>query len=101
MHHVELLGFGGCPNVAVLQRSTRRAVERLGNSWRLSIVDQAALPPDDPRRGYGSPSVLVDGREVFGERPTGDSALTCRIYPDGIPDADAMYLALRAAAERR
>jgi hypothetical protein len=76
-------------------------VDRLGDSWRFSIVDQEMLPPGDLRRGYGSPSVLVDGREIFGERSTGGEALSCRIYPDGIPDAEAVYRALRAAVEGR
>ncbi len=59
-------------------------------------IDLASLPMDDPRRGYGSPTLLVGGVDVTGAggpRPGGD--LSCRLYPDGLPSADAIAAKLR------
>lgn len=101
MKHAELVYFEGCPTVQVLQRNAEQAIVALGAGWRLSMVNQETLPPDDLRRGYGSPSVLLDGREVFGEPTPSSTEMSCRVYAGGVPDAAEMVRALRRAAEER
>lgn len=70
MPRVELLFFPGCPHLDAARAQLKAAFEKAG------------LPANwterDDTRGYGSPTILVDGREVMGV-PPGDGA-ACRLY---------------------
>lgn len=82
MVSVELIYDPDCPNVP----HARAAL--------LKAFDQADIPPawiewdrqsaDSPAhvRGYGSPTILVDGQDVAGI-PPGDGASSCRVYRSG------------------
>jgi hypothetical protein len=61
-----LLTCRDCANGEVLRLHLGDALDVLG--WRpmYAIVDVAALPPTDPRRGYPRPTVLWNGRDLFG-----------------------------------
>ncbi|MFW6200935.1 MAG: hypothetical protein ACOC8B_00010 [Gemmatimonadota bacterium] len=85
---VELVYFDGCPN-ADEARANLRAVMDDGSwrEWNLSSADT----PDRVRR-YGSPTVLVDGRDVTGEGGNTGGAMTCRA--DGAPSPVAIRKAL-------
>jgi hypothetical protein len=48
-----------------------RVTEALGPVG-FATVDVTALPPDDARRGYDTPTVLVDGADAFGSVPRAD-----------------------------
>lgn len=82
---VEVLGFGGCPNTPKMWDRVAKAVGALGSGYVLVEVDQESLAGDDLRRGYPTPTVLVDGVDLFGlPRPT-LPAMGCRVYPGGVP----------------
>lgn len=83
---IELLFFDGCPN-AEKARSNLRAVAgaRGWREWNLSSADT----PESFHR-FGSPTVLVDGRDVTGA--DGGAAMACRA--DGAPSAEAIREAL-------
>lgn len=81
---IQLLYFVGCPHVDEARRAllsalaacavTDAAVEELD-------VEAPTTPPE--LRGWGSPTILIDGVDLAGERvPTG---LACRLYPGGKP----------------
>ena len=92
---IELLGFEGCPNTPAMFASAKAAVAQLGWKTRVVYVDQPALAADDLRRGYPTPTLLVNGRDLFGlPRPTKPD-MGCRIYPGGVPDAKAIAEKLR------
>jgi hypothetical protein len=94
---VTLLYFDACP-------SWRLADERLRDlaaEFDLTITRQKVETPDAAARwGFrGSPTILVDGRDVFatGDEPVG---LSCRLYqtpngPAGAPTVDQLRAALR------
>lgn len=67
---VELLFFPGCPHIDAARTQLRKALELAGR--------EASWTEHDVTRGYGSPTILVDGRDVMGE-PPGDGA-SCRLY---------------------
>jgi hypothetical protein len=48
-----------------------RVVDVLGHEGFVS-VDMMQLPMDDVRRGYDTPTLLVDGVDVFGSVPRTD-----------------------------
>jgi len=81
---LELLSFPGCPTATVLHANLAEAAAQLGLvTCRIEAVNLADLVAGDPRRGWGSPTVLVDGVDLFGKTRPADEGMSCRIYPDG------------------
>ena len=93
---VALLYFDDCPNWRVAdQRLAAIAAERpdvVVTRHRVETVEQAEL-----LRFHGSPSILVDGVDVFAD-PGAGVGLSCRVYrtPQGLAGAPTMEQ-LRAA----
>lgn len=94
---VELLWFGSCPNHKAMRAALAQAASRLGEGAAWRDVDLESLPLSDRRRGYPSPTILVDGVDLFGAASPSDTALKCRIYPGGMPDASAIEAKLQRA----
>ena len=103
---VELIYDGSCPNVAAARTQLLRAFARAGltPSWsELRIGD-----PAKPRhaRGYGSPTILVDGLDVSPEYAPGVEA-SCRLYgtaetgPSRVPAVSEIAAALAHAISIR
>ncbi|MEX2217548.1 MAG: hypothetical protein WD749_02215 [Phycisphaerales bacterium] len=92
---VELLGFPGCPNSPVMRDRLRAALASLSMDARVTELNLEALPDGDPRRGYGSPTVLVNGRDLFGMPVPTSTSIGCRTYDDGVPSADQLASRLR------
>ena len=99
MATVELLYFPDCANVPAARDQLRRAFAAVGMPATWTEVDVTAESAPARARGYGSPTILVDGRDVMGQAPTGGSS--CRIYAEsdvrGVPPLDAIVAALRAS----
>jgi hypothetical protein len=76
---VQLLFFEGCPHVDAARRALREGLDStgLGDVVVEQIdVDAASTPVE--LRDWGSPTILIDGVDIAGERgPTGRS---CRLY---------------------
>ncbi len=79
MPDVILLYDGDCPNVKDCRSNLIKAFAVSGKkpSWR--EIDRSLEDASSRLRGYGSPTVLVNGTDVAGEQP-GDNGATCRIY---------------------
>lgn len=75
---VELIYDRGCPNVAAARANLLKALAAAGGVPRWTEWDRA--DPESPPhvRHYGSPTILVDGKDVAGE-PAGDGP-NCRLY---------------------
>ena len=64
---VELLVRGGCATSQQLEPRLEAALAgRAEPGLVLRVVDQDALPTEDPRRGYATPTILVGGADLFG-----------------------------------
>lgn len=78
MPRVQLLFFAECPHIDAARTQLRKAFEAVGvePSW----TEHDVTLPDAPAelKGYGSPTILVDGRDVMGAPPGDGSA--CRLY---------------------
>ncbi len=57
-----------------------------GRPFPCLAIDQEALPHGDIRRGYPTPTILVNGRDLFGLPEPEGPAMRCRVYPGGLPD---------------
>ena len=107
MHKVriELVTDQDCPNVEATRSVLRDSLSELGLPLEWTEWDRAAdnSPPHAQR--FGSPSVLVDGRDIADEDGTADGN-SCRIYRDeatgfsGVPSGQVVVGALRRAVER-
>lgn len=98
MPRVELIYFPSCPNVAEARAQLVSAfvATKLTPSWAEHRTDDPDLPAH--ARGFGSPTILVDGRDVAGAEPAG-SAEACRLYRaarayGGIPPLESIVAAL-------
>jgi mercuric ion transport protein len=79
MPRVELIYDPDCPNVDVARGQLLRAFGELGLNphWQEWCSDDPAMP--EHARGYASPTILVDGRDVNNAEPI-DGTASCRIY---------------------
>src|SRR5882724_1863779 len=81
---IQLLYFPDCPNVGAARDAIREAL-RLEN--RELVVEEVDVSRDDApawTKGWGSPTVLLDGMDAAGEAVAGDE-MCCRLYKDGAP----------------
>lgn len=101
---VELLYDKDCPNAPEARANLARAFAAVGLPpwWKEREVSSSS--PDTPPQAWGSPTVLVNGRDVAGEEP-GNGA-SCRVYEaagrrSGAPSTEVIALALAATYGRR
>lgn len=86
--HVELIYDRGCPNVDKTRTVLTRALQEVGvaSVWTEWCTDDPECP--SKHRGYGSPTVLVNGEDVApGPHPWAprgeEGGPRCRVYRDG------------------
>lgn len=113
---VELIYSNDCPNIGTARRRLLQAFAACGipPRWREWEQHDPAAPAQV--RTYGSPTILVNGRDVADATPAIDGAAACRVYAgangivDGAPSVQRISDALaigsagetaRAAARRR
>lgn len=86
---LEFLQMEGCPHARPMLEALRSAVKRLPFTTDIELLDVAALARnEDIRAGYGSPTVLVDGRDLFHAGTPSQCLPSCRIYSPSLPSAD-------------
>lgn len=101
MPSVDSVYAADCPNLALSREHLRLAFAAAGLTpdWQEHRIGD----PDGPERvrGFGSPTILVDGRDVTGATPEAESC--CRLYDDnrGAPSVEDIAAALSAAAGPR
>ncbi|MCI0365447.1 MAG: hypothetical protein L0219_16405 [Phycisphaerales bacterium] len=97
---IELLGFPDCPNTPGMRENLRAALAVTGSDWTFRDTNQEQLPENDIRRGYPTPTILVNGRDLFGlPEPTGPG-MGCRMYPGGMPSASEIESQIRRLADK-
>ena len=99
MPRIEFLYEKTCPNITDARDALRLALEQAGlpQEWREWERNDPAAPAH--ARQYGSPTILVDGRDVGGEEPNDEPS--CRIYANepgrnrGVPSVGQIMIALK------
>lgn len=80
---IELVYDRDCPNVSGCRDALRLALTELGAPLLWGEWDRDSLDTPTAYRSFGSPTVLVNGRDVYAPtesgKPEGNS---CRIYVD-------------------
>jgi len=100
---IELVYEQTCPHIAAARTRLMRAFQHAGLVPRWSEWDVGLEDTPERVRRYGSPTVLVDGKDVVGEELQASGGC-CRLYPSGsgfesVPPLDRIVRALRQAAE--
>ena len=97
---VELIYDADCPNVADARSQLIKAFGQMGIAARWREWERAALDTPDYARAFGSPTILVDGKDIAGVVPDADTR-ACRVYGDehgklgGTPSVATICAALR------
>lgn len=85
---IELQYFHGCPNAEQMIINVRNAIRNLA----YNIDYQEVLVEDNEtaeRLGFrGSPTLLINGKDLTGMPEPDTSCLACRVYPGGIPTTE-------------
>jgi hypothetical protein len=99
---VELVFDVTCPNVDQARTAIQEALRAIGAPPEWTEWDHEADGTPEAYRALGSPTVLVNGRDVAsGENPIPD-ANSCRVYVDacgclcGAPSAQQIVRAIRS-----
>lgn len=89
---VEFIYDSDCPNFRATRENLLRAFAQAGIRAKWTEWERSAPETPDHARQFGSPAILVNGRDIAGQMP--DSAAACRIYrttngtPAGVPSVD-------------
>ena len=83
MHDLVFLTRDGCVNTTTMRARLDAALSSLGLPTDYQFIDADALPTTDARAGYGTPTVLYRGRDLFGlaEPPVPHSAADLTAVP--------------------
>ncbi len=99
MPTVELITDVDCPNVEHARAQLQRALAEAGLPPQWRQWDRADPASPARVRAYGSPTILVDGKDVA-HAPSSDGANCCRVYRDaegryqGVPTVEMIAAAL-------
>jgi hypothetical protein len=105
MPTLELIYDADCPNINDARARIQAALNTAGLTARWKEWDRADPAAPEYVRAWGSPTVLVDGRDVAGTAPA--QAAACRIYTNGqgrnqgVPPAEMIVAALVSLAPHR
>ena len=92
---IQFIYFQDCPLAGPARRALRDALDTLGLECPVVEVDTSAENSTGGMDSYPSPTVLVNGKDLFGAA-RGEAAC-CRVYPPGALEAAGMTRALKAA----
>ncbi len=93
---IEFISFQDCPNSPAMLQSLREALNALGLKDRILRVDLYQLAAArDLRAGYGSPTILVNGKDLFGAPIPDHVRPACRFYGKALPDTNEIIEKIR------
>ena len=99
---VELIYDADCPNVESARAALRKALSAVGAREEWLEWNRGSPEAPESLRRFGSPTVLVNGRDVGGDDGSGAGDRSCRIYADasgrvsGFPSPQLILAAIAA-----
>lgn len=98
----EILYFDGCPTYLAAEETLRGVVAEQGVAAEVQLVPVNTDKEAERLRFPGSPTIRVDGRDLFPSGERADWRLGCRVYatPEGLRGAPTADM-IRAALTRR
>lgn len=92
---IQLLYFEGCPNLERARVVLRNAMIAEQIDPVVEEIDVQSATAPESLRGWGSPTILIDGKDVTGAARS--DGLSCRLYANGAPTVDEIRACLVAA----
>lgn len=77
---IELIYDQDCPNVDDTRQRIKQALKQLKLPEQWIEWDRSSTDSPSYAHSYGSPTVLVNSRDIAGVEPSGDNC--CRVYVD-------------------
>ena len=93
---VELIYFEGCPHADAARANIRAALDALRATVPVVEWNRESDSAPQYARHYGSPTVLVDGRDVTGQNPRTTPLASCCAMV-GAPSTATILRALSAS----
>lgn len=83
---VELLYFEGCPTYRKVEKTLREVLSEAGTEVEMELIAVNTDEEAERLRFPGSPTIRVDGRDLFPIPGRASYALGCRTYatPEGL-----------------
>jgi mercuric ion transport protein len=94
---IELVYFEGCPNAGAARENLRKACGELSVKAEWQEWDQNSDSVPDHVKPFGSPSILVNGKDIAGGPGECCAEKSCRLYEGGqnAPAVETIKAALR------
>lgn len=92
---IQLLYFEGCPNLEPARAALRDAMVAEQIAQEVEEIDVQSPTTPEELRGWGSPTILVDGKDISGAERT--AAAACRLYATGAPNVAEIRATLAAS----
>jgi hypothetical protein len=92
---IQLLYFEGCPNLEPARAALRDAMAAEQIDQPVEEVDVESPTAPASLRGWGSPTILIDGKDLTGAARATSSS--CRLYASGAPGVGEIRARLVAA----
>ncbi len=105
MPTIEFIYDRDCPNVEGARTALRNALSALKHALVWQEWDRADQHAPEYVRAYGSPTILVDGKDIVGMEPS--DAPSCRIYRNergntrGVPNPELILTAMQNTSETK
>ncbi len=103
---IQFLWWEGCPSHPKARQRLRQALDELGLEAEIEEI-QVLTDEDAERWNFpGSPTILVEGRDIDPQGAQQPARLTCRLYflengrPSPVPSVGMIKRALQAAHHR-
>ena len=95
---IEFLGIKeGCPNTPKMWHSLQKAMQELRWTIPVDSLELTKLSEEkDVRAGYGSPTILVNGKDLFGAPSPAKYDAAFRYYQSGVPGRKQIVEKLKA-----
>jgi hypothetical protein len=98
---VEILYFDGCPTYLKAEKTLREALEEEGLDAEIELVAVNTAEEAQELRFTGSPTIRVDGEDLFRAPERAEYALGCRMYttPEGLRGSPTTEMLREALAK--
>lgn len=93
---IELIYFNGCPNIKAARDNIKAACYNLKTEYSIQEWNNNDDNAPDYTKTYGSPTILVNGKDIAGVSGDCCTSGNCRIYADmtGVPSVELIKTAL-------
>lgn len=85
---IQLLYFPGCPRVDATRAALCDALASEKLDLPIEEIDVESPGAPEWARGWGSPTILIDGKEIYDQEASGAPA--CRFYVGGAPSIEVI-----------